>query len=641
MQLWSNLPTGQEGVSWLSSHVFCLLSLFCLSVSAQSGLTGFNYQAVVRNTDGSVLANQTVNLRFSLLKGSASGPATYVETRQLGTNAMGLFTHIIGRGTPVSGTFSAIDFAAADLYLKVGIDLEGGSNFQPLGTTELVAVPYALYAANGVPGPMGPQGIPGIQGAKGDKGDKGDMGAVGPKGDKGDTGAQGPKGDKGDPGPAGTVGWGLSGNAGTNPASDFIGTSDNQPLNIRVNNIRAGFISNSNSNTAWGTGALRDKDGEGNTAIGAYALSTHHFNPGDYNTATGFEALKNNYGNSNSATGSLALSDNIDGDDNTANGFQALKSNKEGDYNTAVGSVALSSNTTGNSNTAIGTNALHDNKFGDDNTALGFNALYNNLNGNWGTAIGVSALSSNVTGIYNTALGFSSVILTTSGDYNVGIGSFALLHNISGNFNTALGHYTDVTAGNFNNTTAIGNGAIVNASDKIVLGNQVVASIGGYAPWTDFSDGRYKQNVMENVPGLAFIQALRPVTYTLDIAGINRLLGAGNETEHRALARQIAQEKVRTGFIAQEVEAAAEKLGFDFSGVYRPQNPGDNYGLAYAQFVMPLVKAVQELAEKVEALEKENQRLKQQFLQGPEPLAARQALSGGGNLAASNRKNTQ
>jgi hypothetical protein len=68
---------------------------------------------------------------------------------------------------------------------------------------------------------------------------------------------------------------------------------------------------------------------------------------------------------------------------------------------------------------------------------------------------------------------------------------------------------------------AIGNTATVNASNKVVIGNSSVTSIGGYANWSNFSDGRFKRNVKEDVPGLAFITKLRPVTYTLDVDAIN------------------------------------------------------------------------------------------------------------------------
>jgi hypothetical protein len=135
--------------------------------------------------------------------------------------------------------------------------------------------------------------------------------------------------------------------------------------------------------------------------------------------------------------------------------------------------------------------------------------------------------------------------------------------------------------------------------------NVFVGSIGGYQNWTNISDGRFKENVQENVPGLSFINQLRPVTYKLNRYKINYANGV---TERRKkIISEVANKNITprfldgnqysditTGFIAQEVEAAAKKLGFDFSGVDKPKNETDFYGLRYAEFVVPLVKGMQE-----------------------------------------------
>jgi hypothetical protein len=124
-----------------------------------------------------------------------------------------------------------------------------------------------------------------------------------------------------------------------------------------------------------------------------------------------------------------------------------------------------------------------------------------------------------------------------------------------------------------------------------------VTSIGGFADWTNVSDGRFKQNVTEDVKGLEFISMLRPVTYTLDQqAVVNFFLEHYDERDTLSWDEKYeASQEVRSGFIAQEVEAAAQAIGYDFYGVDKPKNPDDFYGLRYATFVVPLVKAVQEL----------------------------------------------
>jgi len=105
------------------------------------------------------------------------------------------------------------------------------------------------------------------------------------------------------------------------------------------------------------------------------------------------------------------------------------------------------------------------------------------------------------------------------------------------------------------------------------------------------------------VPGLAFINKLRPVTYTLDATGLDNFLhkNQSKKDQPNAAAKAMMdralkeKEKTRfTGFVAQDVEKSAKELGFNFSGIDAPKNENDVYGLRYADFVVPLVKAVQE-----------------------------------------------
>jgi hypothetical protein len=207
----------------------------------------------------------------------------------------------------------------------------------------------------------------------------------------------------------------------------------------------------------------------------------------------------------------------------------------------------------------------------------------------------------------------------TTGSQNTAIGADALATNTTGSFNTALGDAADVSSANLSNATAIGYGAVVNASNKVVIGNSSVTSIGGYVGWSNFSDGRFKRNIREDVPGLAFIRKLRPVTYTLDFDAIDAFRQARTaDDKHRTSdvqqATAISGRSVRTytGFLAQEVEQAASQLNYRFSGVDRPQDPStQTYALRYSEFVVPLVKAIQEQQAMIEQLQKEVEELKQ------------------------------
>ncbi len=199
----------------MKKAIYTLVFMFCALFATAQAPQKFNYQAVARNAQGAVLPNQNVKIRVSILDGSASGTSQYSETHSATSSQLGLFNLAIGGGTVVGGNFANITWAIGDKYLKIEMDATGGNNFTLVGTSQLLSVPYALYAASGNPGPKGDKGDTGATGLKGDKGDtgatglkgdKGDTGATGLKGDKGDTGATGQKGDKGDAGPQGPSG---------------------------------------------------------------------------------------------------------------------------------------------------------------------------------------------------------------------------------------------------------------------------------------------------------------------------------------------------------------------------------------------------------------------------------------------------
>jgi hypothetical protein len=144
---------------------------------------------------------------------------------------------------------------------------------------------------------------------------------------------------------------------------------------------------------------------------------------------------------------------------------------------------------------------------------------------------------------------------------------------------------------------------------------------------------RFKNNIKENVPGLDFVLRLRPVTYQLDIKEINRFIGVEENVESMPISNA-SLEQVRTGFLAQEVEQAALASGFDFDGIDKPQNQHDLYGLRYAEFTVPLVKAVQEqqaqitlLDERIKELEERNNLLESKLMELDQLKVAIQLLT--------------
>jgi len=361
---------------------------------------------------------------------------------------------------------------------------------------------------------------------------------------------------------------------------------------------------------------------------------------GHDNTATGFAALYSNTGSYNTADGSNALSSVTSAQNcvgvgynaganittsfgNTAVGMEALQSVTTGSYDTAIGYLALSAST-GSHNTAVGTSALQASTTAWDNTAIGDSALYYDTTGEYNVATGASALGFNTTGYQNTAIGVEALYSNTTAQDNTAVGfeaefniagsafgntalgSNAGINITSGTWNTSVGAYSGVAAAGsgFTNTTALGYGAVPSASNSVVVGNNSVTSIGGYANWTNLSDGRFKKNVKENVPGLAFIEKLKPVTFNYDLDKLAAFDGATTSptTIAEGEAREAKQRKLYTGFVAQQVEDAARQCEFDFSGVVKPENEKAHYQLSYADFVVPLVRAVQEQQAEIDGL---------------------------------------
>ncbi|MFI5132546.1 MAG: hypothetical protein ACHQFX_21255 [Chitinophagales bacterium] len=345
-------------------------------------------------------------------------------------------------------------------------------------------------------------------------------------------------------------------------------------------------------NTAFGYTALQDcTTGSFNTAFGSEALNNN--STGNSNTAVGYRSQFNGSGNNNTSVGRVTLLFNASGNYNTAVGDAALRVNSTGQENTAVGGQAMEDNTEGSSNTAIGYRAIQRNIGGDYNTATGFNALSQNTYGAGNMANGYEALRNNTTGIQNTAVGNESLRNTPASTGNTAVGFLAGNMFNNGNYNTFVGTFADATAISYTNSTCVGGYTSITSSNQVRIGSGVT-SIGGPQNWTNTSDGRIKLNLRADVPGLSFINLLKPVTYTKSLALENEITG---RTTDQALTTDNAYEKTRySGFIAQEVEHAAQMIGYDFSGVDLPQNEKSLYGLRYAEFVVPLVKAVQELS---------------------------------------------
>jgi hypothetical protein len=140
-------------LSLINLRLAIFLTILTFPAVAQNPVpNGINYQAIVRNNAGGVFVNQAVALRISILQGGAAGTVLYSERHQATTNAFGLVNLKIGGGVPQVGTFETVTWNTANHYVKIEVDPSGGANYQDIGTSELLSVPYAFYAENGAGG---------------------------------------------------------------------------------------------------------------------------------------------------------------------------------------------------------------------------------------------------------------------------------------------------------------------------------------------------------------------------------------------------------------------------------------------------------------------------------------------------------
>lgn len=235
---------------------------------------GMNYQAVARNATGNVLVNQTITVRLTVEQG-ASGTPLYVEVDTVTTNQFGLFMIKLGMQNAVSGNFSAVTWSTGNKWLKVDIDTNAGNNFTTMGESQLLSVPYALYAANGTPGPTG------VTGATGPIGPTGNTGTTGAQGNTGATGPQGNTGAIGATGSTGAIG--ATGITGATGATGIAGATGNTGVTGATGNTGAtgptgatGFLSNGSAagntpywdGTQWIVNSSNIYNNGGNIGIG-------------------------------------------------------------------------------------------------------------------------------------------------------------------------------------------------------------------------------------------------------------------------------------------------------------------------------------------------------------------------------------
>jgi hypothetical protein len=272
----------------------------------------------------------------------------------------------------------------------------------------------------------------------------------------------------------------TTGNANMTDGSKFFGTTDAQPLNVKIGGIVSGRFDvnavSGQSTLGYGSGysLLRD-------------LSNNY---GTKNTGFGYQTFYNTtVGNENTVMGYQALLTNVAGSSSTAIGYQAMSNANNTlnsgtpliTYNTAVGYQSLQgsatpSSNTGNSNTAVGYQSLKNTTSGYGNSGYGVSALASLTTGAYNTGVGYQALMNSTTSNYNVGLGMYALRNISTGGNNVGIGYYTMSSNSTGSNNVAIGHSANIGEG-VSNGIAIGQGSSNSTSNSIVLGNGSITKV--------------------------------------------------------------------------------------------------------------------------------------------------------------------
>lgn len=331
------------------------------------------------------------------------------------------------------------------------------------------------------------------------------------------------------------------------------------------------------NNIAIGDAAQRDcESGYENLAIGALNLRSNR--TGKWNVAIGHNAqILNTVGDCNISLGAYCLTTNF-GNNNLAIGWSTLEGQVTGS-NIAIGHTAMNANRTGTLNTVVGSEALFRNVSGNQNVAMGIGALANLTSGSGNTAIGSYALSS----------------IKGGASRNTALGENALLHATTGSGNTALGHGALAGLDGFDDCTGVGIGAAVTGSRQLRLGNDAT-TVHSFGAIQTRSDVRDKADIRDTWLGLDFICALRPVDFRWNPRRDLTASGPDDPSGKRV--------RFHHGLIAQEVQAAAQRIGVAFGGVQDHALDGGNpvMSIGYEELIAPLIRAVQELSAEVDML---------------------------------------
>jgi len=615
-------------------YLFIVACIIAFAINANAQTPQFiNYQAIARDASGSILSDQPIGVQLTINDGSPTGTTQYNERQTVTTNNFGLFNLQIGNGTPVSGTMGGITWSSGPKYLLVGIDPTGGTSYVAMGSQQLISVPYSFYADNAanaanltgtvtmgadVTGTNSAATVVKLQGSP--------VSAAAPAAGQVLQWASGA--------------WTPSTLTGTvTMGGDVTGTNSAATVAKLQGSPVSAAAPATGQVLQWASGAWTPSTLAGTVTMGGDVTGTSSAatvaklqgSPVSATAPAAGQVLQWAAGawTPSTPTGTVTMGGDVTGTSSAAP-VVSLQGSPVSATAPAAGQVlqwasgawtpsappAAAWNLTGNAGTApatnfVGTtdpNALRfrvNNTWageislsGASNASYGLNAGSSFTSGNSNTAMGAGSLQYTTGGYSNTACGYQSLDHNTTGYYNTAMGQESLDAITTGNQNTALGYKASpglAGAGtSFTNWTGIGaySGGFASSGNSVELGNSSVSHLYAEVSLTVVSDGRIKDNIKANVPGLDFINLLRPVTYNLNIHRQNALMGKDAEKDWEG--KYDIEKKTMSGFIAQEVGQAAKAAGYDFSGVDQPSGPNGLYGIRYSDFVPSLVKAVQE-----------------------------------------------
>jgi hypothetical protein len=374
----------------LRQALILLVFIYSSHIFAQAP-EAFKYQALARDLSGQAVINSPVSLRLSILDGSVAGPVVFQESHSVTTNGQGLFSLNVGEGSLLAGSFAGIDWANGEKFLKIEADLTGGTNFEELGISQLLSVPYALYAKYAgtalLPNGTAPGNTAYWDGTE----------------------------------------WVIDSNNLYNSGS-FVGINTSSPLqrldvNGQVNiPLDSAYMINNKS--------VLNTRGLNNIFIGLNAGANFTF--AQNNLFAGYNAgFLNTIGSQNVFLGTEAGQSNLDGMMNTFIGRRAGFQNTSGSENTFIGTFTGQNTTTGQHNSFLGVTTGNSNTTGAENTFLGAHAGYFNTTGSNNTYVGNFAGQYTGTGNNNVYIGFNAdgAASNLSNSIAIGAGSVVTASN--------------------------------------------------------------------------------------------------------------------------------------------------------------------------------------------------------------------